>query len=103
MKIAIVSTDGTNVNDHFGKAEKFLIYEKDDTGLVKVEERKSVPLSVNDPDHLFDKSRFDQICNVIHDCEKVVMTRIGDVPKEKLVEKGIEPIIFDGPIASIPL
>ena len=33
MKIGIVSTDGKNVNDHFGKAERFLIYEAGTAGV----------------------------------------------------------------------
>jgi predicted Fe-Mo cluster-binding NifX family protein len=30
-RIAVVSTDRVHVNDHFGKAERFLIYDVDKT------------------------------------------------------------------------
>ena len=38
-RIAVVSTDGKTVNDHFGKAERFLIYDVDDK-LTFVEKRR---------------------------------------------------------------
>jgi predicted Fe-Mo cluster-binding NifX family protein len=101
MKIAVVSTDGVNVNDHFGKAERFLIYEIKDGKLTLIEERQSVPLSVNDPNHPFDPERFGNIVKMIKDCEKVFVTQIGEVPAEKLKAEGIEPVIFGGAIKDI--
>lgn len=101
MKMAIVSTDGIHVNEHFGKAEKFLIYEATDSGLKLIEERPSIPLSVDDPDHPFDPDRFGKIVEVIKDCERVYMTQIGEMPAEKLKGQGIEPQIFQGAITDI--
>lgn len=103
MKIAIVSTDGTNVNEHFGKAEKFLVYDASDSGLKLIEERPSTPLSVGDPDHPFDSDRFGAIVDVIKDCKSVYITQIGETPATKLKEQGIEPKIFKGPINNIPV
>ncbi len=101
MKIAIVSADGVNVNEHFGKADSFLIYEITEAGLQKIEERKAGPLSVGDPNHSFDKAKFDKIAEVIADCKKVYITQIGEVPGEKLKERGIEPVIHQGAILHI--
>ena len=101
MKVAVVSTDGINVNEHFGKAERFLIYELDANSTSLIEERKSTPLSVNDLQHSFNPERFKNVVNVIKDCKKVYITQIGDVPAEKLKAENIEPVIFDGPIKDI--
>jgi len=70
LRIAIVSTDGTNVNDHFGMAKRFLIYDcNDETTLV--EERQTESLSVGDPDHPFDAEKFGRIAALLKDCSKI--------------------------------
>lgn len=101
MRIAVVSTDGINVDEHFGKAEKFIIYDIEDAKIAKVEERDTTPLSVGDPDHPFDPDRFEAATKAISDCQKVVVTQIGDVPKSKLKEKGVDAVVFQGAINDI--
>ena len=101
LRIAIVSTDGTNVNDHFGMAKRFLVYDcNDETTLV--EERQTESLSVGDPDHTFDAEKFGQIAALLKDCAKIYITKIGDTPAAKLREMGVEPVIYEGPIKDIP-
>lgn len=99
-RIAVVSTDGKNVNDHFGKARRFLIYDCDET-LTFIAERQAGPLSVDDPTHPFDADKFGRIAVQLKDCAKVYVTRIGDVPAAKLKELGIKPVIYEGPIAAL--
>ena len=100
LRIAVVSTDGTNVNDHFGMAKRFLVYDcNDETTLV--EERPTESLSVGDPDHPFDAEKFGRIAALLKDCSKIYVTQIGEVPASKLKELGIEPVIHEGPIANI--
>ena len=101
LRIAIVSTDGTNVNDHFGMAKRFLVYDcNDETTLV--EERPTESLSVGDPDHSFDAEKFGRIAALLKDCSKIYVTQIGEVPASKLKELGIEPVIYEGHIKDIP-
>jgi nitrogen fixation protein NifX len=99
-RIAVVSTDGLHVNDHFGKANRFLIY-KLVAPMALVEERPAVPLSVDDPNHAFDQDKFDRTVALLHDCTKVYVTRIGKTPAAKLKDAGIEPIVYAGAIADI--
>ena len=100
LRIAVVSTDGTNVNDHFGMAKRFLIYDCNDKTTL-MEERQTESLSVGDPDHPFDAERFGRIAALLKDCSKIYVTQIGEVPASKLKELGIEPVIYEGPIANI--
>ena len=102
MRIAVVSTDGINVNGHFGRAMRFLIY---DLGreMKLVDTRPSETLSVGDPDHAFDPDRFGRVSAHLKDCRRVYATRVGDVPAAKLKELGIEPMIYSGAIADITL
>ena len=101
MRIAIASTDGITVNEHFGRADRFLVYEIDDDSLEMIEEREIEPLSVGDPKHAFDKLKFTQIADQINDCKKVYVVKIGDKPAEELNKLGIEPVVFEGAISSI--
>lgn len=101
MKIGVVSTDGKNVNDHFGKAERFLIFEAGSAGPVSIAERKITSLSIGDKSHKFDAARFDAVAQALEGCQKVYCTRIGDRPRQELEKRGIMPVIYEGPIADI--
>jgi predicted Fe-Mo cluster-binding NifX family protein len=101
-RIAVVSKDGVNVDDHFGQAKRFLIYDCGDNTMSLVEERSANPLSVDDPHHPFDPQKFGRIAALLKDCTKVYVTKIGEVPAKKLQESGVEPVIYAGPIATIP-
>jgi len=101
MQIAIVSTDGVNVNDHFGKAERFLIYEAGPTGLTGIAERQVACLSTGDKSHQFDAARFASVARALEGCQRVYCTRIGDRPRQELEKRGIMPVIYEGAIAAI--
>jgi nitrogen fixation protein NifX len=99
-RIAVVSTDSVNVNDHFGMAEAFLIYDMVDE-LEFVEKRTSEKLSAGDPDHPFDADKFNRVYETIKDCSSVYITKIGEGPAKKLRELGIEPVVYKGAISRI--
>lgn len=99
-RIAAVSTDGVHIDEHFGKAERFLIYDMEKQ-LSWVEDRAAEPLSIGNPNHPFDPDKFQRIADLLKDCSKVYVTQIGDTPAIKLRAMGIEPVIFHGRIADI--
>lgn len=101
IRVAVVSTDGVHVNDHFGMAQRFLIYDLAQD-LTLVADRPSEKLSVGDPNHPFDADKFKRVAETIKDCSRVYVTRIGEGPAGKLKEMGIEAVVFDGPIEHIP-
>jgi nitrogen fixation protein NifX len=103
MLIAVVSTDGKEVNEHFGKAERFLIYELTGSGPQLVEERKAGPLSTDDMAHDFDSAKFDGIVRVLDDCRRVYAARIGGQPSSELIRAGLVPVIYTGPIVDISI
>lgn len=103
MQVAVVSTDGVNVNEHFGKADRFFIYEINPSGRLLMATRQTEPLSTGDRRHPFDQERFDKVAAALAGCKKVFCTRIGDRPAEELQKLGIEPEIYKGPIAGITL
>ncbi len=101
MKVAIASTDGKNVNEHFGRAENFLFYEKTAEGMSLIGEVKVTPLSVNDPGHSFDPDRFKQLAEALIGCKEVYVAKIGARPSEELAGLGIKAVTYKGPIEGI--
>ena len=97
MRIAIVSSDKVEVNERFGKAERFLIYEKKDDGLHLVAERVSEPVLVD----YFDSEMCDWIADIIQDCQQVYMARICSEAKKAVTDRGIIPVVYQGPIDQI--
>ena len=99
-RVAVVSTDGTHVDEHFGNAHRFLIYDMSDRATL-VEERTTETLSVGDPNHPFDADKFSRIAEQIEDCAIVYVTQIGKRPASELAAMGIHPIVYRGTIADI--
>lgn len=99
-RIAVVSKDSIHVDDHFGMAESFLIYDMAES-MTFVEKRETEKLSVGDPDHPFDADKFKRVYETIKDCSKVYITKIGDGPAKRLMALGLEPVVYEGPINEI--
>jgi len=101
MRIAVATTDGQNVNEHFGKAEEFHIFDIAEGNPKFVEKREVTPLSVGDKDHDFDQARFHAVLDKISDCSRVYVSKIGERPADELQRNGIEAVLFHDAIASI--
>jgi len=101
MRIAVASTDAKTVNQHFGKAKEFLIYDLAESTPKFVEKREVTPLSVGDKEHDFDEARFNAVLDKISDCSRVYVTKVGAKPAEELQRNGIEAVLFRNAIASI--
>lgn len=103
MRFAVATTDGKNVNQHFGKAEEFYIFDLTAKGPEFIERRKVIPLSVGDRNHDFDQSRFEKVLAKIADCARVYITRIGEKPAEELRRNGVAPVLSEAAIVSLAL
>ncbi len=103
MKIAIATTDGLTVNEHFGRAKKFFIYAAASTKLDLLTVREVEPYATGRKDHAFDKVRFLAVAESLKGCEKVFITKIGDEPAAALKAMGIEPVVYEEAIKDIEL
>ena len=89
-KVAIASSDGKFVNQHFGRANQFLIVElKDDGSYEFLELRKNVP-SCNSTG----ESTTEDTIELISDVEGVLVSQVGPGAANKLSAHGIQPIII---------
>jgi predicted Fe-Mo cluster-binding NifX family protein len=95
MKIAVTTTDGNKVNQHFGKAENFYVFEIIDNNLKSIEVRgvepysKSGSDSFNNSDIHYSLDSITVIYNVIKDCDILYTQQIGEKPLRSLNELGI--------------
>jgi predicted Fe-Mo cluster-binding NifX family protein len=90
VKVAVASKHGVAIDEHFGHAKRFRIYTVTAQGIELLEER--------DVDHYClgghgDRSALEKILDTIADCAAVFVARVGDGPAEKLMKRGIEPVL----------
>lgn len=85
-QIAIASSDGIVVNNHFGKARAFYIYEVKDEEL-KLLEVRTLPPVCERGDH--DEERLRENVEKLSDCTHLLVSRVGNGARAVLESKGI--------------
>jgi len=104
MKVAFATTDGINVDEHFGRAGKFSIYDLkpegyrfleirkfgEDLDMKIIESRESAQLH---EDRIIDK------VDKLADCKIVYLTEIGGPAAAKLARRGVMPVKVKEPVS----
>jgi len=98
MLIAVASKDGKEINQHFGHAERFLIYDVENGNVKLVDERKVERYCTFDPEHPLRGHLLKSIAEALAGCRAVVTSQIGEHPKGELEKLGVEPFMISGPI-----
>lgn len=98
MFIAVTSKSGTEVDQHFGHAERFLIFDYGGGNPQPVREVTVEKYCSYDPDHPFRHPQFTAIVKALEGCRAVVTEMIGELPKGELAKAGLTPVIASGPI-----
>ncbi len=88
MRIAVASTDGKVVNQHFGRARSFLIFEVRPEGWEFIEERESPPVCGSARKE-GDQSASERVFSTLSDCQAVVCAQAGLGMKNHLATRGI--------------
>ena len=91
IRFAVASKTGINVDQHFGHASQFYIYDFEDGDAKFIEKREVTKYcaGIEDCDDS-NRDKIDNIIKTIEDCSGVLALRIGDVPKLKLQKKNIK-------------
>lgn len=87
--VAVATKGGGVVNQHFGHAKEFQIFEVDGVEAKFVSHRKI--------DHYCqggygEEATLNSIINIIQDCKAVLVSKVGDYPKDLLRNAGVEPV-----------
>lgn len=91
FKVAVASSDGKFVNQHFGWAQQFLIFEIDDEGEYKFLELRENPPACSDEGHSEDAMT--RSVKLLADCDAVLASQIGPAAIDKLIEYGVDPYL----------
>ena len=98
MLIAVASKTGSDVDQHFGHAERFLIYRVEGTEAALVDEKKVERYCSYDPEHPLRTHILTAITDALQGCRAIVCSQIGQSPQAKLEQLGIEAFVATGPI-----
>jgi MoaA/NifB/PqqE/SkfB family radical SAM enzyme len=90
LKFAIASKSGIGVDMHFGHVTEFLIYEYKNGEAKYIEQRKVIKYCDGKEVCEEEEDKFTKLSGVISDCNGILCLRIGDEPKKKLKNMGIE-------------
>jgi len=86
-RFAVASKTGAIVDLHFGHADKFYIYESDDTATRFVETRSVSKYC--DGSGRDKEDKWASVIRAVADCDAVLALRIGPAPEKRLQENGI--------------
>lgn len=95
-RVAIASTDGETVNQHYGRATKFYIYSIDDeVGYDLIEERYVEPVCQENSHEI---SKMEQSVKNFTDCRYIAVSRLGTAASSALSAAGITAMELPGTI-----
>jgi predicted Fe-Mo cluster-binding NifX family protein len=100
MRIAVASKSGAEVDQHFGHAERFLLYEYNQGTPVAAGEVVVEKYCSYDPDHPFRHRQFDAIIAALQGCRVVITAMIGAYPLAELEKAGLKHLTASGPISA---
>ncbi|MCK9150677.1 NifB/NifX family molybdenum-iron cluster-binding protein [Methanobacterium alcaliphilum] len=94
FRVAVASTDGKFINQHFGKADKFLVFD-----IKGPKDFEFVELRENDPScgiyrAADGKSFTNDTIKLLSDCKVVIVSQIGPGASQKLKNSGTMPLIY---------
>lgn len=98
MLIAVTSKTGTEVDQHFGHAERFRIFKYHKSGPVQVSEVTVEKYCSFDLGHPFRHAQLNGIVDALKGCKAIVTAMIGELPRQEMEKAGFKVISTAGPI-----
>ncbi|MBI5204765.1 MAG: nitrogen fixation protein NifX [Nitrospirae bacterium] len=97
MKIAFATTDGVNVDEHFGRAGMFSVYELNMEGYRFIELRKFAEGRDSEIENtkglrVEHDEKVQKKVERLADCKIVYLTEIGGPSAARLIKKGMMPV-----------
>lgn len=95
IKIAVASSDGVTIDQHFGRARQFMIYRLLDDGYEFLEERANRPPCSR---HEHSDTLLEQAAQLIGDCGGVIASQIGPGAVDVLLLQRTLPLTMSGAV-----
>ncbi|MDR2755384.1 MAG: hypothetical protein LBC20_06725 [Planctomycetaceae bacterium] len=84
--IAVCTSDGKTIHQHFGRTRAFHIVQIDENGYKYIETRTTNPCCNQFEHH---EHSFDNVLNLLNDCEAIITGKIGVGASDYLTSKGM--------------
>lgn len=97
-RVAVASRTGKLVDEHFGRAETFYIYELNESGFTFIEKRNVKKFCNGRKTCIEDEEDLNRILMMINDCSHIICSMAGGNAEFNLKRAGFTPIYFYGPI-----
>lgn len=88
-RVAVATTTRAFIDDRFGEADEFAVYEMGESGPYFLETR--VVEQYGRGEYVIEDKR-DVSLRAVADCDVLFATRVEDSPRQQLLDVGIEPI-----------
>lgn len=98
MLIAVASKDGKEINQHFGHAERFLVYEVEGVEAKLVDEKKVERYCSYEPNHPMRAPLLKAIADALQGCRAIVCAQVGQAPQMEMERLGLETFVAEGAI-----
>ena len=98
-KVAVATSDGFTVNEHFGHAKFFRVYELGENGHTFLEVRDAVTACQHQLGH--DTTRFDKIIELLSDCDALLVQKIGEGAAAYLISRNVRVFEVSGAIDAV--
>ena len=95
-RVAIATTDGVSVNEHFGRANFFRVYQLDGDSYQYIDTRDAVAACQHPRTH--SQTDFDRIIDLLSDCDALFVQKIGEGAAAYLIEKNVRVFEVNGEI-----
>jgi nitrogen fixation protein NifB len=89
--MAVASKGGSLIDEHFGQAHEFLLYEVTNVGARLLGRRRADLYCTGPADCGDGESRLNNIIRALTGCELLLCAKIGYIPWQKLESAGIQP------------
>lgn len=94
MKVAVASTDGKVVNDHFGRAKAFYIFELEKDRITYIEKRETAPSCPTYTGGEGVPEGSQDAVDTVADCAAVVVAQIGAGAIRRLEKRNITALVL---------
>jgi predicted Fe-Mo cluster-binding NifX family protein len=98
MLIAVATKDGKLVNQHFGHAVRFQIYEVAGAAVTLVDEKRVEKYCSYDEAHPLRGHVLRGIADALQGCRAIVCSQVGQAPQEEMSRLGFEVYALEGEI-----
>ena len=93
MRLAVVSSDGENVDLHLGKGKSVYVYDYEDE--LSFVEMRSVEIAEDS------KHQGSKVLKACEDCDVLISVQFGFKSKIKAEDQGIKLVMDEGPIGEV--